>query len=87
MWFSKDKGQTREKQDLLWDKLSVITISVTKLEHEIENVKQGIKVLRGFVNRKFQMEDPEPEKEEEVIDTVPFSDGFDEIRKISKEAK
>lgn len=87
MWFRKNNQSTEEKQSLLYEKLSMITISMTKLEHEVEYVKQSIKVLRGFMNKKLKIEDPEPEKEEAVTEIVPFNDGFDEIRKISKEIK
>jgi len=91
MWFRKnqrDVNETSVSRDKLWEHLKSVEVENIKLKSDIQRIEQGFKALRAFVNKKYSLEPPEPEiepEEPEIANPVVFNDGFDEVRKISKE--
>lgn len=79
-WFSK--AETKEEQSMLMQKVSEMTLRVIEVEAEVTILKQGLKVLRGFVNKKVGIEPDDDEQPEIVIEE---SDGFDNLRNLRKQ--
>ena len=91
MWFFKTNAKIMDESSVLCDQMHKLKLLVKELEQDVVHMKQNIKILRGFVNRKLKIDPTDPEEEEkedlEIPEVSAFNDGFDDIRKITKEAK
>jgi len=79
-WFSK--VETKQEQSVLMQKVSEMTLRLIEVEAEVTVLKQGLKVLRGFVNKKVGIE-PDDDEQPEIL--IEESDGFDSLRNLRKQ--
>ena len=82
-WWNKPKTE-QEQTTLtkLMERMGLMDIEMVKMSAQLDNCDQKIKVLRGFMNKKLNLVDPEPEEADQE-EEIP-SDGFDFLRTTVK---
>ena len=93
MWLW-DKVKSKQEQSELFKELGLTSAKLVKMQGNIDDLYQRLRTLRGFVNKRLKLDLPEPEDPEKEdpegpgdLGVTAFNDGFDDIRKITKEAK
>ena len=83
------KVKLQQEQSELFKELGLTSAKLVKMQGNIDDLYQRLRTLRGFVNKRLKLDLPDPEEEKEDLEipgVAAFNDGFDQIRKITKEA-
>jgi len=80
--FWQNKAITKEELRKIDHEFGLMSVRQVRMEAEIDQLQQGLKVLRGFVNKKLKLEYDEAEEEPEIPIKEVHEDGFDELRQL-----